>query len=169
VRKLLVLVALMGLLSLPLLAQADYPKAEVFGGYQYLYSGGNLNGWDASVTGNFTRQFGLEGDFSGTYISANGASAGFYTFAGGPVFAFRNPSNITPFVHVLIGGAHLGVGVSGVSVGTTGFAIIPGGGVEVKVAPHIAIRGQGDWVGLEDSGNFGAKNVRIAVGVSFLF
>jgi len=38
-QKFLVLVAFLGLLSLPLMAQ-DYPKAEIFFGYQYLHLGG---------------------------------------------------------------------------------------------------------------------------------
>ena len=51
-QKLLVLIVFLGLLSFPLVAQ-DYPKAEVFGGYQFLHSEGEkFNGWNASVTGN---------------------------------------------------------------------------------------------------------------------
>ena len=52
------------------LAQPKYPAAEVFGGYSYLRAHPediNLNGWNASVTGNVTDWFGVEGDFSGHY------------------------------------------------------------------------------------------------------
>src|SRR5947208_12930492 len=56
----------------------DTPKFEVFGGYSYASasktltlgrSRPNLNGWNASVAGNFNRWIGIVGDFSGYYGS----------------------------------------------------------------------------------------------------
>ena len=57
-------------------------KLELFGGYQYARPDGgpNLNGWNAALTGNFTRNFGITGDFGGTY----GGGGSMYTFAFGP-------------------------------------------------------------------------------------
>jgi hypothetical protein len=54
-RKIVFLVALLGLF--PLLTMAQTPKAEVFGGYQFTHFGSsgvseNFNGWNASATGN---------------------------------------------------------------------------------------------------------------------
>ena len=46
-QKFLVVGLLLGLLSVPLLAQ-DYPKAEVFGGYQYLHTGSVTMGSEQS-------------------------------------------------------------------------------------------------------------------------
>jgi len=45
-------------------AAADYPKAELFGGYQYthLEGGVNANGWNFAVTGNFSDSFGITAD-----------------------------------------------------------------------------------------------------------
>ena len=68
-KKLLILFVFLGLLAFPLTVQAaqdDYPRAEVFGGYQYLHLGGsgtdvNANGWNASLTGNFNKAFGVTG------------------------------------------------------------------------------------------------------------
>ena len=56
-------------------------KLEVFGGYQYARPDGGptLNGWNTALTGNFTRNFGITGDFSGTY----GGGGSMYTFAFG--------------------------------------------------------------------------------------
>jgi hypothetical protein len=76
-KTVLALIALVGLISVPLMAQ-DYPKSEVFGGYQYLHLGGissggvtsdgqSFNGWNASLTGNFSKHFGVAGDFGGGY------------------------------------------------------------------------------------------------------
>jgi hypothetical protein len=65
-------------LSISLLAfgqeKAGAPKAEIFGGYQYFHastgvsgvSGFNLNGWNASASGFFTRNLGVTADFSGS-------------------------------------------------------------------------------------------------------
>src|SRR6266513_1919874 len=55
---------LVGLTCFPALAQ-DIPKAEVFGGSSW--AGGNFHGWNASVTGNVTKRFGIVADFSGHY------------------------------------------------------------------------------------------------------
>lgn len=111
-RNVFIFIILAGLLSLPLMAQ-NYEKVEVFGGYQFLHLGGsgtdvNANGWDASVTANINKWFGVTGDFSGGYKSIDGVSASVYSYAGGPVFSYRSASRFTPFAHVLIGGAHVG-------------------------------------------------------------
>src|ERR1044071_2489914 len=45
----------------------DVPKVDVFGGYSW--AGGNFHGWNASVTGNITKRFGVVADFSGHYGS----------------------------------------------------------------------------------------------------
>ena len=57
------------------LAAQEYPRAEVFGGYSYLNIDTNnslssrqsANGWEASVSGNFTRIFAVEGSVAGYY------------------------------------------------------------------------------------------------------
>ena len=73
--------------SLAVAAQ-DFPKAELFGGYQYTRQNStNLSGWDANFTGNYNRWFGLTGDFSGAYSSRGGADFRSYTFAFGPTVA----------------------------------------------------------------------------------
>jgi hypothetical protein len=54
---------------------ADFPKAEIFGGYSYLsFDTGvsgidrtNTNGWDASATYNFNKYFGVKADINGQY------------------------------------------------------------------------------------------------------
>lgn len=123
--------------SLSTMAQ-DYPKAEVFGGYSFLHSddslsfrspGANLHGWNASVTANLNRWFGLTADFSGHYDSSSSSAVitipdvpGFpvpsplptfttsgrsetsiHTFMAGPRFSYRKSERITPFAHLLFG------------------------------------------------------------------
>ena len=54
-------------------AAEDHPKVEVFGGYQHLRVGVapdiGANGWNAAITGNVNRWFGVTADFSGAYRS----------------------------------------------------------------------------------------------------
>ena len=53
-RKFIGLMLLLGLFSLAAVAQENYSKAEVFGGYQYTrFDGGvNANGFNGAITGN---------------------------------------------------------------------------------------------------------------------
>jgi hypothetical protein len=161
-QKFVVVVVLLGLFSLPLMAQ----RAEVFGGYQYLrlndvggcgYNNGlgcptiNFNGWDASVTGFFNKYLGVTGDFGGAYGSFSEAAQGFkvnfpshvYTYTGGPVLAFRK-GPIHPFVHALVGGAHANVSASSMglsaSASKTAFTMMFGGGVDVRAGKALAFR-----------------------------
>jgi hypothetical protein len=86
------------LLSLVAFGQerGEAPKAEIFGGYQYFHansgvsglSGFNLNGWNASASGFFSRNLGVTADFSGSYgtpsVLGVGVKTNFYTFLFGP-------------------------------------------------------------------------------------
>ena len=178
-QKLVVLIVFLGLLALPLMAQ----KAEVFGGYQYLRLGSDnsdngigdaisFNGWDASVTGYFNKYFGVTGDFSGNYATVHGANVHIYSYTGGPVVGFRK-GPVNPFVHVLLGGAHVGASNCGgcVDCSKNGFTTLFGGGVDVKVNRAVAVRlAEFDWVYYHfsdlDTSN---SNVRITTGIVFRF
>lgn len=174
-----VLIVFLGLFSLPLMAQ---DRVEVFGGYQYLHIGGsdgvsgqNANGWDAAVTGYFSKYIGITGDFSGAYTSVDGVNAHVYSYSGGPVIAFRE-GKINPFAHFLVGGESTGLSADGVSVSKNGFTMLFGGGVDVKVAHAISWRvADVDWVYYHIGGTDGgpstsqSNNVRITTGIVFRF
>jgi len=171
-RKLLVLVPLLFVVTL---AAQDYPKAEVFGGYQFTHLGNgadvNLNGWNASVTGNLTKVFGVTGDFSGSYKTISGVSAHVYTYAGGPVVSLNRDGKINPFVHALFGGARFGASLSGFGSGATnGFTVMAGGGADAKLNERFAVRlFQADWVYYHFSGINESKNVRLSTGIVLRF
>jgi opacity protein-like surface antigen/outer membrane protein OmpA-like peptidoglycan-associated protein len=144
------------------------PKVELFLGYSYLravpsISAENrlawLNGGSASIAFNFNRYLGIVGDFGGfndteirlygTNPSSTPDSSGtVYTYLAGPRFSFRNNGRITPFAQALFGGVH----ASQVTLsGCTGnactllpsedtFALTAGGGVDIRVHRHLAIR-----------------------------
>jgi hypothetical protein len=147
----------------------DFPRAEVFGGYQYSrQQSTNLNGWNASLTGNYNRWFGLTGDFSGAYHSEGGADFRSYTYTFGPTVAARNNEKFTPFAHALFGGVHQSTDFAGSSLGSVnGFAVFLGGGVDATLSPHLAVRvGQFDYARFHFSA--GSANVfRYSAGIVF--
>lgn len=150
----------------------EYPKAEVFGGYQFTHLNGgiNANGFNFAVNGNINEWLGITGDFGSAYKTQNGVSLNNYTYTFGPVLTLRSARSYTPFVHALIGGDHASAGISGFSASSNGFAMMAGGGVDFKISQHLAFRGaQADWLLVHGSGNTSSKNVRISTGVLFRF
>jgi hypothetical protein len=160
-RKILIGVFLVMLVPLAALAQSNYPKAEVFGGYSYLranpsefsrlYDWTNLNGWNASVAGNINKWFGVEGDFAGYYGSPSilGLNiplldVNYYTFMGGPKLTYRSGA-IAPFAHFLIGGVRgsFGGGIGSFNLtltDQTALATAVGGGIDINMGKHFAVR-----------------------------
>jgi len=150
-------------LAIPVLAQQEYPKAELFGGYQYAHLDPsiNANGWNAAVSGNVNRWFGVTADFSGAY--KNGGHMHTYMF--GPTFTART-ERVSPFVHALFGGANAG----GHGLSANAFAMAFGGGVDVSAGRHLALRVvQADWLLFRSEGVTDKKNVRVSTGLVFRF
>jgi len=116
-RKFIGLMLLLGLFSLAAVAQENYSKAEVFGGYQYTrFDGGvNANGFNGAITGNLNHWFGVAADFSGAYKNVSGVDTKTYTYTFGPQVAMRRGGAFTPFAHALFGGFHSSASASGIS------------------------------------------------------
>ncbi len=175
------------LCALPALAQ-DVSKAELFLGYEYVYfnpslqSAGNptlnMNGGGGSVTYNLTKMFGLTAEFthagagnftvcSSTGVNCLTRSGNFFSYLFGPQIAFHRQSKLTPYTHLLFGGAHSNVYANLEQAGTisTGptvqdankeaFAMAAGVGLDYKVHKNIAIRlGQFDYFMTRFSGRY---------------
>ena len=165
-------------LVLPLKAQ-ETPKMDVFAGYSFLrtQAGGPvflfpptssnpqklqpIDGFNASITGNFNRWVGITGDLSGYY---SGAGIKNHTLLVGPQVSFRQAHGITPFIHGLFGANYqsparqsLILDLFAVGPGPTpapfifpppprlrgshtAFAMAFGGGVDYNVNPKFSIR-----------------------------
>ncbi len=125
-------------------------------GYSYFRLGGsgglNQNGVSGSVAYNPNSWLGVVGDFGAYHASPSGVSLNTYTFLFGPRLSLRNPTKVTPFVQALVGGSRLSAGYGGSSASSTQFAYSLGGGVDLGVLPHLALRPQVDYVGLRNSG-----------------
>lgn len=170
--KLGLVLLVLGLVALPAMAQ-NVPKLEVFGGYQYnregFSNGVNLNGWNAAVTANLSRHFGVTGDFSGVYATVpipldDGGTfrVSEYTYMFGPVISGGRDKTLVPFAHALFGGFR--------ESGINGFAMAFGGGIDVKASRHLAIRVvQADWLLERAGGDTSNKNIRISAGIVFRF
>jgi opacity protein-like surface antigen len=151
-------------------ANVATPRVELFLGYSYLravptLAEGNrfvwLNGGSTSIAFNFNRYLGLVGDFAGfadSQLRVNGAaspgkvvdsSGSAYTYLFGPRLSFRRHDRFTPFAQVLFGGVHASpVTISSDCSGAgctplpaeNKFAMTAGGGLDIRVHRHIAIR-----------------------------
>jgi hypothetical protein len=166
-RKWIVVGCLFGLLATSAIA-ADFPRAEIFGGFQFthLEGGPNASGWNFAVNGNFNDTTGITADFSAAYGSQSGVSVSNYTYTFGPVLSLRTNKKYTPFVHALIGGDHASAGVGGVSVSGNGFALMAGGGVDANLNRQFAVRvAQADWFLVHGSGGTSGKNFRLSFGI----
>ncbi|MGB8096046.1 MAG: OmpA family protein [Terracidiphilus sp.] len=145
------------------------PRAELFLGYSYLravptLATGNrlvwLNGGSTSIAFNFNRHLGLVADFgaytnsqmrfTGTYtstVNVNNSNVGVLSYLIGPRLSFRKNERVSPFVQALFGGVHANqVSLAGCTFSCTllpsqnAFAMTAGGGLDLRVRPHLAIR-----------------------------
>ncbi len=131
-----------------------------------------LHGWNASAQVNVNRRFGVKADMSGHYgtpvtlsadaiaffnslgISGLPPKANSFSYLFGPVVSQRL-SRYTVFGHALVGANRAGVNVHikvnqvqipAVTVSNTAIAMAFGGGVDVNISPHFALRGQADYL-----------------------
>jgi len=123
-RKILLVFGAILLCGIPALAQ-EYPKAELFMGYEYIRFGTamggnpnlNVNGGGGSIAYNFNSVLGLKAEFTGAGIGNNTMtdstglttltrSANMFTYLFGPQVTIRKNSRVQPFGHLLFGGAY---------------------------------------------------------------
>jgi hypothetical protein len=108
---------------------------------------------------------GIVGDIGGYHEAAPQGfpSGNLVSYLFGPRVSFRRDSRITPFAQVLFGGAY------DTTSGQTALAMTAGGGFDLKIAPHVAIRlGQGEYF-MTRFGGSTQNNVRISTGLVFQF
>jgi opacity protein-like surface antigen len=130
-------------------------KGEIAGGWNFLHVDSDFLPTQSSVPGGFfvdgtyyfAHVIGLTGDFDynkKTFNSDSNFAAGdqvrTYAFHAGPRVKARI-GTLEPFAHVLFGVTNLkGSSFTGSSVSDNAFSIKMGGGLDVKVFPHLALR-----------------------------
>lgn len=185
-KTLLPIASLLLLFTLPSKAQ-DFPRTEVFVGYSYALNEvlipneqSDLHGFDINAAYNFTSNFGVAFDFSGHFGNEDVVVPGptpvtldiginNYTYLGGPRYVYRGFDRLVPFGHALFGVQNTrAVGISEVN-----FAWALGGGLDVKINDHFAIRAvQAEYLGVnfDDTIDFGTtNNFRASTGVVVTF
>ena len=173
--KYIVILGILLMAALPLLAQDDFPRGQVFGGYSYLsvdtsgLSGRkSLNGWNGQASVNFNRWLGITGDFGGYYGSPNHVTLHDYSFLFGPTLTYRT-EHVAPFFHALFGGNHINASTTGASGGNTAFAMAFGGGLDLPVGEHFGVRlAQVDWLRTQHFST-SQNNIRFSTGIMFNF
>lgn len=191
----------------------EYPKVEVFVGYSAFgeansrgisfgadrrTSGdyGTNTGFEASLIRNFSKHFGIKGDFSAHFSDESGRGpitlctptcttvtqdaqlkSRVYNFLGGPEFKARNSTRFTPFAHVLGGVAHTSATFT--TPGPTfnlllkksdnSFAMALGGGLDIRASKRVSFRAMMDYnpVFVNDSVSGRRDFVRFSLGVLF--
>ncbi|HKM66867.1 MAG TPA: hypothetical protein VJX70_06860 [Candidatus Acidoferrum sp.] len=162
----------------------------------------NLQGGKGELVYNATKTIGLVADFGGYDVTGlpngTGASATLFTYLFGPRFTYRPSEKLSVFGEGLVGGSHISASGNGCAItpdaaistqaatlpcylSTSGnsFALGLGGGLDVKVATHVAIRlFEGEWFmtrfnsTINSSGRPAAgtqNNFRLAAGLQFRF
>ena len=167
----------------------DHPRIEIAAHYDFTRSNAppdgctcfNLNGGGASISGPLSRSFAWVGDVSITHaggISSSGYSLTLGTYTTGLRYREHfEHSRLEPFVQALIGAAHAsGSLVEGNNprVANNGgtFAIIAGGGLDVRLQKRIWLRaGEIDYVmtNFDNGQNNRQNNLRADAGVIFRF
>lgn len=187
-RASLFVIVVFALAAIPAAAQ-QAPKVEISVGYSPVRSnlvspGGccfGMNGATGSVAYNVKPWLGLVGELGGYHagnIKNAGADLNLFSYLFGPQFYFRRSEWITPFGHVLLGGAHAGgtlftgtPGAPGLGA-QTHFAAAIGGGIDGNVTDRLSIRFiQADYylTTFGNRSNDHQNNLRITVGIVFRF
>lgn len=162
-RNLFILVALVLFVAAPTMAQ-ETPKAELFGGYEYLrISGGkNCHGGGGNLAYNFKDWLGGVVDLGGCKVTGLPAgSANAFNYLFGPRVSYRSYGSLTPFGQILFGGEHLGGTFS-----DNAFAMTVGGGADYKFTEHVSFRGQAEYLYTHFGGS-GQNNARIEAGIVY--
>ena len=191
----------------------EYPKVEVFAGYSAFGEAnsrgisfgadrrttgdyGTNTGFEASLIRNFSKHFGIKGDFSAHFSDESGRGpitlctptcttvtqdaqlkTRVYNFLGGPEFKARNSTRFTPFAYVLAGVAHTSATFT--TPGPTfnlllkrsdnSFAMALGGGLDIRASNRVSFRGVLDYnpVFVSDPISGRRDFLRLSLGVLF--
>ena len=166
----------------------EYPKFEFFVGYSALGESGSRaisfgpnasvsgdyegQGFETSVIRNFSKRWGIKGDFSASFNNESGSGpvtactpvcttviqdfqlkTRVYNFLAGPEFKARNSTRFTPFMHALGGFAHTSAtfttpgptNILFLRRNDTSFAMALGGGLDIRASKRVSFRALMDY------------------------
>ena len=174
------------LVSLPLHAQ-DMSRAEAALSYTYVHTNAppngcgcfSMNGGSGSFGFHFTHSFAAVADFSVVHagnVDSTGLDLTLTSYLFGPRFSFRPERRFVPYGQVLAGGVHASGGLTPTNASggaaANAFAATVGGGLDIRVTHHLAIRPiQAEYyvTKLPNGVNDHQNNLRIDSGVVIRF
>lgn len=195
-RKLFLLLAVMVAVGVTVKAQ-DTPKAEIYGTYSFLradidyFNDESLHGFGFGVQGNPKPWLGLVFEYGGNYGKSQvkqfrgtvyqtpvDVDTSTTTYLFGPRFSARSKA-VTAYAHGLFGLARNNIEVvlpNGLNEGQSQFAFAIGGGIDINLGKHFALRaGQFDYLPihsdlpLNNGGSSWLRNFRYQTGIVYKF
>jgi len=153
-----------GLSALGSLSAQAQNKVELFGAFSYMrFHSSDLNGWEFSAQYKFGNWLGGGADIDGHYGLLNGIDASTYKYLFGPQISL--PSRVSPFGHLLFGGAHISTAGSRDS----SFSKTFGGGIDARLANGTHWRMiQADYLTTHFRGS-SQNNLRFSSGILIRF
>ena len=167
------------------------PKVEVSFGYDYVRARTvpatgccfNMHGGSASVAASVNKWLSVAGDFGGYHtgnVRTSSDTLTVFSYTFGPRISLRRSERFTPFVQGLFGGGHAGGTLytrtfrqgSAPPSARNSFAMVLGGGLDVNVNRHFAVRAfQADWffTTFPNGATDHQHNLRVTTGVLFRF
>jgi hypothetical protein len=128
-------------------------------------------GWLFAGGVNLGSNVALVGEAGGNYktvdVLGTDVNLRVHTFLGGIRVQNHQPK-VMPFGQVLVGLAHMGVSALGEGDSANGFAVQPGGGVDIPLGSRMGARVQGDFRMIRSEGDT-SNEFRIGVGLVFGF
>ncbi len=138
-----------------------------------------MQGAKAEANMSFGRGLSLVAELGGTHVSnvnTAGASLSMMTYLFGPRYSVRRWGRWTPFAQFLAGGVHgfdaYFPNSTGQSINPDAFAFAAGGGVNVNISRHFALRAvQADYMQtqLPNAGSNREDHLRVAAGIVLRF
>ena len=130
----------------------------------------SFNGVQTSVTRFFNDFLGVEGNLTASFCGSSAKTGGcehLLTYTGGARLQWRG-HKVEPWVHALFGGVYNRHTQAVGPASFNGFAILAGGGADIKVGSHLAVRGQVDYVPTRISAIW-QKTISVGGGIVFGF
>jgi outer membrane immunogenic protein len=174
-----------GLLPVGLAFAQVAPVAEIGADYNYVRTNAppdgcgcfSLHGGNAWFAYNFTHSFAVVAEVSrqrASNIAGSGEDLTLTSYLFGPRYSWRKSRHFVPFGQVLLGAAHAGGSFADdSSLGpSNAFAFIAGGGLDIGITRHFAIRAmEADYYRTQFGNDLNGRqnNLRLSAGIIFRF
>jgi|RhiMethySRZTD1v2_1073278.scaffolds.fasta_scaffold1483634_1 hypothetical protein len=142
-------------------------RANFYVGFPIVFAGSQLFGVNGAIDVNANKWFGVRSDV-GIHVGEVYADKSLVTFLAGPVFSA--PFNrVTPFAHLLFGGAHSGCGAFNMGCrSSVVFTTAVGAGLNLKMSNSLGVRVLADDLRTRFGGKI-QHFPRVSAGIVFAF